>query len=1491
MEIYKAIVLLFASSLAIASLLDSSDDGIALCEFFATIPHAGQIKLTNWCNPSSLLTTNTSRITYNPCSTTYPWRGVACTSSPSPRISRIDLFSTRLGGGRLPSSFGYLDQLVFFDVSINDLDGTIPSSLGGLNLLTSLDFGGNQFSGSSLIPYLCTLTRLSYLNLSKNKLSGKIPQCIGNLAGLTYLSLWQNSFVGRLPSSITALTNMKNLFVDNNKFTGPVPDVGALRGLVMLNMFNNKFTSTIPASLGSCRNLTRLGLHSNMFRGPIPLTLSSLRKLTILELYFNSLTGTIPSFVLPAIKTIKLNNNQLEGTIPTSLSSLTKVLVVNFSQNALVGTLPQEVFAAWSVVEYISLSDNRFTGQLPTSVTTSSKLAVFDAHSNFITGTIPTQLSRLSNLVLLQLAHNILTGHIPVLPRSRLRYLFLDHNEMSGPVDSSFCSLSRLQEAVLSNNRFTSSLPTCLGQLRMLQTLDLSRNVLTGGFPPIAVQGSKLELVRLSHNNLSGTVEDLSSLRQLNTLTIDHNSFHGSISVFDPAAQAALSNIDLSSNSFSGPLPDNLFLLPALTHLAVASNCFSGILPNSICSCTKLQTLILDGLTSGQMCEVEIWQTPNAFSLSGTYTRQSVDSTIPSCIFTSIPNITTLHLSGNGFRGPAIPQFLKTWPKQLQDLSMAHNRLNGTISMLLQQDMNRFAIFDLSHNRIGGDVSHATVPLQEFKMDVNRLSGFLSKPIVDIGAEINRTSSLVFSILDSNTFDCYGSSLPALDPYLSRYQCGSSALNKVLYVFIAMVGAVALGAIVVRLMQRRMSVDLKVGNQGRGAAGIVFLFIAWATDPKPLPEPAQQASLIPCPLSLLMSHLTQTRNFLFRILAINVFVLLPLYAILSHTNGTHAFEYGWTVSAAMKSGIGASITLLVVWTGLLLVYEALLSVHFKKAKQGRVVSYAGPIPYSSNLDVSLYTGTTAKQYCLLFARLSLIIIIDLIFILSANIFYVLINTSGTVAQQATVKLAFSLYKHIWNTAVLSWLVTNPHLKLGLPAYVFEISAWLKGGVMFQLAIVVVNNIIIPAIASATTDERCFKSIFYSNPPIVSTFFAEQQIVQNFAFPEYRVESGLYLPNTTAGAGIYAISTVQQSSSFSPPFMYNYQCSTSLLQSYVPVFVLMAIFSAFATPLKYLVAKWATDHLAAAFSSNPSSRRFITFAHRILLKLVPKPLWSAEDRAVYYGVNGATTRQDSAPSDLDTSNHNLDSLRNPISSSSVSLDMDRYYLETLSDIVIALTYGIAAPLLLFPVVFSILCRVWRLQFMIHCYVQPNESSQERNDAAKAMAESNPILTSRFFYVLFPPFFLGLFLTDIAADEAGIKIGLWAPLCMLLLPLACLAVLRKLKRVLSDWIRETGRSSAASMHNDGDGDGLEMCSPVDDIPAETPGPRVSSMKFLFDIFSIARADSISASEATQVHTKETSSAASTTRDSTIVPIDNPLLSRKAHESVRGLHRLKP
>lgn len=86
-------------------------------------------------------------------------------------------------------------------------------------------------------------------------------------------------------------------------------------------------------------------------------------------------------------------------------------------------------------------------------------------------GSLPDELSNLTELKSLALAHNGLTGEFPsfILDLKNLEQLQLDFNYFSGELPPEIGNLSKLKDLDLSNNYFTGTLPASLSNLTSVQ--------------------------------------------------------------------------------------------------------------------------------------------------------------------------------------------------------------------------------------------------------------------------------------------------------------------------------------------------------------------------------------------------------------------------------------------------------------------------------------------------------------------------------------------------------------------------------------------------------------------------------------------------------------------------------------------------------------------------------------------------------------------------------------------------------------------------------------------------------------------------------------------------------------------------------------------------------------------------------------------------------------------------------------------------------------
>ena len=124
--------------------------------------------------------------------------------------------------GVVPTQLGNLTALETLDLGGSELTGVVPTQLGALTKLTRLDLGDNKLTGA--IPtQLETLTALTSLDLSDNALTGAVPAGLGGLTALTSLDLSDNSLSGNLPEALDALTALTWVRVAGNAFTRCAP--------------------------------------------------------------------------------------------------------------------------------------------------------------------------------------------------------------------------------------------------------------------------------------------------------------------------------------------------------------------------------------------------------------------------------------------------------------------------------------------------------------------------------------------------------------------------------------------------------------------------------------------------------------------------------------------------------------------------------------------------------------------------------------------------------------------------------------------------------------------------------------------------------------------------------------------------------------------------------------------------------------------------------------------------------------------------------------------------------------------------------------------------------------------------------------------------------------------------------------------------------------------------------------------------------------------
>ncbi|KAK4589483.1 hypothetical protein RGQ29_020168 [Quercus rubra] len=245
-----------------------------------------------------------------------------------------------------------------------DLDGVLPRALVKLPYLKSLHLTRNYLSGN--IPHEWASTRLEFLSISMNNLSGPLPSFLGNITTLTFLGIENNLFSGMVPLDLGKLVNLKNLILSANNFSGEFPvTLTNLTKLMELRISSNNFTGRMPDFFRSWKQLQKLEIQASGFEGPIPPSISILSNLT--ELRISDLVGEGSKF--PNLSSMTLMNRlmlrscNITGSIPSYISDMKRIQILDLSFNRLEGSVPD--LSGLEMLQFMYLTRNLLNGPIP----------------------------------------------------------------------------------------------------------------------------------------------------------------------------------------------------------------------------------------------------------------------------------------------------------------------------------------------------------------------------------------------------------------------------------------------------------------------------------------------------------------------------------------------------------------------------------------------------------------------------------------------------------------------------------------------------------------------------------------------------------------------------------------------------------------------------------------------------------------------------------------------------------------------------------------------------------------------------------------------------------------------------------------------------------------------------------------------------------------------------------------------------------------------
>ncbi len=532
-------------------------------------------------------------------------------------------------------------------MSSNNVNGNLPSSIGNLTRLRKFKFFNNSISGSipNTISNLVNLTDLSFQN---NQLSGILPEGLYNLSNLLFLNLDNNQISGDISSNISGLTNIRNIEIGRNNFSGNIPNqVGQLQYLTTLNIQNNNFEGTIPESIYSLSNLEILFLSENNLSGNISPLIGNLSNLKWLILRTNSFSGILPSELglLTNLQQVSLSQNNFTSELP-NLSGITSLDILAFIENNFVfsdfeaehatyvtnvSTYSFSPQAKVDQEETLSVAENGTITLTSTALTSPNNsyqwfkdgvaisgatnkdyvitsaspedvgIYYFEATNSIVTGLTLTR-----NNITLEVGPPLCGVSDP--ERQALLDLYAATNgdnwtnTLAGnqpwDINISVCDWygvtvedGKVTNLQLPNNDLNGVLPENMGSLLHIKNIDLSNNQITGDIPVSMGSLLQLETLNIANNNITGELPPaLGSLSNLVLLDLSNNAINSQIPI-SFCNLGKVTNLDLSFNNLNGSIPREIELMRSLVRLNLSNNNLSGAIPPSLSSLSNLEEL------------------------------------------------------------------------------------------------------------------------------------------------------------------------------------------------------------------------------------------------------------------------------------------------------------------------------------------------------------------------------------------------------------------------------------------------------------------------------------------------------------------------------------------------------------------------------------------------------------------------------------------------------------------------------------------------------------------------------------------------------------------------------------------------------------------------------------------------------------------------------------------------------------------------------------
>ncbi|XP_058736312.1 receptor-like protein 7 [Vicia villosa] len=703
------------------------------------------------------------------------------------RLEYFDISHNNINDS-FPFWLGNLPELKVLALSDNEFHGDIrcPDNMTcTFPKLHIIDLSHNEFSGSFPSKMISTWKTMQTSNTSQllyektSKFYSPIKEGEYLMtSNISYSFTMSNKGITMVYCKLQKFYSLIAIDISSNKITGEIPNIiGDLKGLVLLNLSNNNFVGSIPSSLGKLSKLETLDLSFNSLSGKIPQQLTQLTFLEFFNVSYNNLTGPIPQNA----QFSTFQGNSFEGNQGLCGDQLSKKCIEHPGPSSSDDDNDSEsLFEIGWKVSLIGYAGGLVAGvALGMTYASQPKCHQYESHALLqfkegfnINKTISDNPLSYPKTTSWNASTDCCSwdGIQCDEHTDHVIHIDLSSSKLYGTLNtnSTLFRLVHLRHLDLSDNDFNySQIPPKIGELSQLRYLNLSLSVFFGEIPPQFSKLSKLlsldlsfqtnsevNPLQLKHSNLRSMIQNSTKLEilrlgdlygefptgvfHLPNLKILNLRFNPNLKGRLPEFQSSsLTVLALDEAGFYGTLPISIGKLSSLNMLLIFGCHFSGYIPSSFGNLTQLMQIDLqyNKLRGDPSASLE-----NLTKLRNLYIGYN-DFTFETIAWIEILNAENSNIIGE------IP-FSMMNLTNLVVLGLSHNFLSGKLELNMFLKLKNLIFLNLSYNKLslydGKSLSHMT----DFGIQILQLD---SCNLVEVPKFVRYSTNLEYLGLSSNS--------------------------------------------------------------------------------------------------------------------------------------------------------------------------------------------------------------------------------------------------------------------------------------------------------------------------------------------------------------------------------------------------------------------------------------------------------------------------------------------------------------------------------------------------------------------------------------------------------------------------------------------------------------------------------------------------------------------------------------------------------------------